>query len=80
MTVQICQLSSVDSKLYTKITAFFESYHFLVDLNASILLVESQVILNRITSFKSKNILKCAFKAKNAQGAVRMMRLARVCN
>ena len=27
-------------------------------------LVESQVILNRITGFKSKNILKCAFKAK----------------
>ena len=38
-------------------------YH-LVDMNASILLVESQVILNCITGFKSKNILRCAFKAK----------------
>ena len=33
-------------------------------MNTSIPLVESQVILNRITDFKSKNILKCAFKAK----------------
>ena len=40
-------------------------YHYhLVDINTSILLVESQVILNRISGFKSKNILKCAFKAK----------------
>ena len=38
-------------------------YH-LVYMNTSILLVESQVISNRITGFKSKNILKCAFKAK----------------
>ena len=38
-------------------------YH-LVYMNTSILLVKSQVILNRITDFKSKNILRCAFKAK----------------
>ena len=40
-----------------------QSYH-LVYMNTSILLVERQVILNRITGFKSKNIPKCAFKAK----------------
>ena len=39
----------------------------LVDMNTSILLVESQVILNRITGFKSKNILKCAFKTKTSK-------------
>ena len=48
-------------------------------MNTSILLVESQVILNHITGFKSKNILKCTFKAKTRQGAEPMMRLARVC-
>ena len=52
------------------------NFYHLVYMNTSILLVESQVILNRITGFKSKNILKCAFKAKRA---VRMIRLARVC-
>ena len=41
-------------------------YH-LVDMNTSILLVESQVILNCITGFKSKNILECAFKAKTCK-------------
>ena len=48
-------------------------------MNTSILLVESQLILNRITGFKSKNILKCAVQGENAQGSVRIMRLARVC-
>ena len=48
-------------------------------MNTSILLVESQVILNRITGFKSKNILNLRIQGKNAQGAVRMMHLARVC-
>ena len=33
-------------------------------MNTSILLVESQEILNRIMGFKSKNILKCAFEGK----------------
>ena len=40
-----------------------EHYH-LVDMKTFILLVESQAIMNRITGFKSKNILKCAFKAE----------------
>ena len=75
-----------------------KTYH-LVDMNTSIILVESQVILNRITvqhyltfdqydgsqvilnritGFKSKNI-KCAVQGENAQGALRIMRLASVC-
>ena len=33
-------------------------------MNTSILLVENQVILNRITGFMTKNILKCTFKVK----------------
>ena len=41
-------------------------YH-LVDMNTPILLVESKVILNSITGFKSKNILKCAFKTKTCK-------------
>ena len=55
---------------------YINSYN-LVDMNTSILFVESQAILNRITGFKSKNIL-VRIQGKNAQGAVRMMRLARV--
>ena len=39
-------------------------FYHLVDMNTSTLSVESQVILNPIPGFKSKNILKCAFKAK----------------
>ena len=42
----------------------FDFYLLRVDMNTSILLVESQVILNRITGFKSKNILKWAFQDK----------------
>ena len=44
------------------------SYH-LVDMNTSILLVESQIILNRITGFKSKNILKCIIQGENVHNA-----------
>ena len=47
-------------------------------MNSSILLVESQVILNRIMDFKSKNIFKCSVQDENAQGAVHIMRW-RVC-
>ena len=38
-------------------------------MNTFILLVESQVILNFITGFKSKNILKC-IQIEYVQGAV----------
>ena len=41
-------------------------YH-LIDMNTSILLVESQVILNCITGFKSKNILKYAIQGEKVQ-------------
>ena len=48
----------------TQLSIVYILYYHLVYMNTSILLVESQVILNRITGFKSKNILKCEFKAK----------------
>ena len=53
-----------------------KSYH-LVDMNTFILLAESQVILNRITDFKSNPQVR--IQGKNAQGTVRMMRLVRLC-
>ena len=46
------------------IVLFCIAFHHLVDMNTFILLVESRVILNRVTVFKLKNILTCAFKAK----------------
>ena len=48
-------------------------------MNTSILLVESQVILNSITGFMSKKYPQVRIQGKDAQGAVRMMRLAHVC-
>ena len=55
------------------------SYH-LVDMNTFILLVKSQVIWNRITGFKSEKYPQVHIQGKNrVQGAVHMMRLARLC-
>ena len=53
---------SVDTYItYHCFKSYKHSYHS-IDMNTSILLVKSQVILHHITVYKSRNILKCTLK------------------
>ena len=52
----------------------------LVEMYTCILLVESQIIWSRIRGFKFLKYPQVRIESENAQGAMRMMRLARVYN